>query len=503
MSFSWPPVLLIVLTVGFLQYGDSCVRESYAEKKTREHYQQLLDIDTGYTHDELKENYNKMKLPFSWSVVEPSDVTEVYKRLLCSYVLHCGHYMNLIEPLLTKEGKDALQGLINDKKECVFSFEEEVIDMLNFLYNFGYIDSIDPLWSVSLYSRSLGSQDIKDILNDEDTRIRLLSDHKKVSIQLAKFTGQQCQFGDDNNKYDDKNVNSEYFKSLQELRAIPKISHETINASVVELKQTIKDRFYNLTQCMTIVDCTSYFRFDHLLLTSKIKDSVLRQLLNDFAEITDQLEQESIYRLINDKCSKKLDFKSFGALTNDVAECQGILVNVIRYVIHYTSWKHIHRHTMKFNGLGLLCMLLVSSLNVVSGHECLSLEPVKDFDMKKKIDDMADHEAKSDYKFMFGALEANTNSPSQLTFTDLRIDYSNPANKKPSMVVFNTNYESYAGVYLFSSVFNGHITPEDLKFINVDHADCNYENSNDQKVINEDGVVYISIKWLPFVVPAP
>ncbi|XP_050437246.1 uncharacterized protein LOC126843641 [Adelges cooleyi] len=38
---------------------------------------------------------------------------------------------------------------------------------------------------------------------------------------------------------------------------------------------------------------------------------------------------------------------------------------------------------MKFNGLRLITVLLVSSLNVVSGYECLNFEPQPNFDMDK------------------------------------------------------------------------------------------------------------------------
>ncbi|XP_050443196.1 uncharacterized protein LOC126847148 isoform X1 [Adelges cooleyi] len=216
---------------------------------------------------------------------------------------------------------------------------------------------------------------------------------------------------------------------------------------------------------------------------------------------------------------------------------------------------------MKFNGLRLLSMLLVSSLNVVSGHECLNLKPMEGFEMEKflgpwnvikttlpltrclvfdiytqKIENIVDHAAQSNFDYLFGSLEANTSLSSQLIFTDLEVDYStNPEKKKPSFIVFDTNYESYAGVYICSkkptgfqhyiaimsrslnfdkeiinklmvSIFWGHNSPADLKLKNVDHTDCNYENindnSNDQNVI-EDGIVYISIKWIPHVEPAP
>ncbi|XP_050443198.1 uncharacterized protein LOC126847148 isoform X2 [Adelges cooleyi] len=216
---------------------------------------------------------------------------------------------------------------------------------------------------------------------------------------------------------------------------------------------------------------------------------------------------------------------------------------------------------MKFNGLRLLSVLLVSSLKLVSGHKCLNLKPMEGFEMKnflgqwyvinttlprtqclvydfhtQEIDNMADLAAQSNFDYLFGALEAKSNLSSAMIFTDLNFDYSNNAVKKPSFIVFDTDYETYAVVFvctklstgfqhyiaimsrkvtldketinsLFASIYNGHIIPADLKLKKVNHKDCNYENinenTNDQKVINEDGIVYISIKWIPQNVPAP
>ncbi|XP_050430967.1 bilin-binding protein-like [Adelges cooleyi] len=204
---------------------------------------------------------------------------------------------------------------------------------------------------------------------------------------------------------------------------------------------------------------------------------------------------------------------------------------------------------MKFNGLCLLSVLLVSSLNVVSGHSCLNFEPMDGFEMEKFYGswyaikttlpftrclayDFYPQKVKkikpiTNYQFYYGELEANTSLPSDMTYSDSNQDYSNPEVKKPSFVVFDTNYESYASVFMCVKMPNGSgfkhyvtilsrsmvldkevlnnlivdiFSVAVLKLSNVDHKNCNYgslvEDSNDENIIDDDGKPYVSIKWI-------
>ncbi|XP_050420215.1 uncharacterized protein LOC126842487 [Adelges cooleyi] len=124
-----------------------------------------------------------------------------------------------------------------------------------------------------------------------------------------------------------------------------------------------------------------------------------------------------------------------------------------------------------------------------------------------------------------------------MTYFNLFLDYSTNPEEKTSFVVFDTNYESYAGVYVCSKtptgfthyiaivsrssvdfdkeninkllvhLHDGHISPADFRLNHVDHRDCNYdnvnENSNDENVINKDGKVYVTIKWIHHAIPLP
>ncbi|XP_050442279.1 uncharacterized protein LOC126846631 [Adelges cooleyi] len=206
---------------------------------------------------------------------------------------------------------------------------------------------------------------------------------------------------------------------------------------------------------------------------------------------------------------------------------------------------------MKFNGLCLLSVLLVTSLNIVSGHKCPEFEPKVGFEMEKfqglwyairtnlpftrcLAYDFYPRKVKAfkpitNYQKYYGALEANANSPSEMTFTDSTQDYSNPEVKKPYFVVIDTDYEHYASVFICIKRpdGNGYIhnvsilsrsVSMDSKLLNeltvniatagirkltlVNHEDCNHsslvENSDDQNPIDDDDDrrPYVSIKWI-------
>ncbi|XP_050443199.1 uncharacterized protein LOC126847148 isoform X3 [Adelges cooleyi] len=154
----------------------------------------------------------------------------------------------------------------------------------------------------------------------------------------------------------------------------------------------------------------------------------------------------------------------------------------------------------------------------------------------QKLENVQDYKAKSKYECIMGELEANPRLPSQMTYTDLNIDYSKVDAMKPAFVVFATDYDSYAGVYFCSkeprgfrhyvsilsrsedideeilnelmvSIVEGHSLPDDLKLKPVDHKDCVYENievnSNDQNAINDDGKTFLIIKFLVDDEPTP
>lgn len=110
MSNFRPLLLLIILTAGFWKYGDSCVRQKYANDKTEDHYEKLLEINTGYSHEQLSKSFAERESSSRWSVVTAID--DVYGKLLCSYLFNCSHYTNLIKPLLTAKGRNALNRLI-------------------------------------------------------------------------------------------------------------------------------------------------------------------------------------------------------------------------------------------------------------------------------------------------------------------------------------------------------------------------------------------------------
>ncbi|XP_050440825.1 apolipoprotein D-like [Adelges cooleyi] len=217
---------------------------------------------------------------------------------------------------------------------------------------------------------------------------------------------------------------------------------------------------------------------------------------------------------------------------------------------------------MKFNGLRILSMLLVSSLNVVSGHQCLNLDPMEDFEMEKflgkwyvvkttfpenrclvydfytqKIENMIEYAEKSNYSFYFGVLKAKSSKlPSEMTYTDLLTDYSNDHVEDPSFIVLYTDYVSFALVYMCIHLTNDNafvhyitimsrsvmldneiindlivnifsVARAPLNLNHVDHKNCNYgtlvEDGDDQNVIDDDDDrrPYVSIEWM--IEPTP
>ncbi|XP_050441477.1 uncharacterized protein LOC126846243 [Adelges cooleyi] len=217
---------------------------------------------------------------------------------------------------------------------------------------------------------------------------------------------------------------------------------------------------------------------------------------------------------------------------------------------------------MKINVLCLLSALLVSSINVVSGHQCLVLQPMEGFEMKYFFASwyalkttmpftrcvVYDVFRKNttilmnniNYQNYIGFLEANPKLPSQMTFAEPTKDYSNPEFTKSSFVVLNTDYVTYATVFmcikkqygtgfkhfvsilsrtdaldseLLNSLVLNIISLNIGKLNHVDQKDCNYwtlvEDGYDTNVFDneEDGPPYVSIKWLeepaPQLAPQP
>ncbi|XP_050441478.1 uncharacterized protein LOC126846244 [Adelges cooleyi] len=212
---------------------------------------------------------------------------------------------------------------------------------------------------------------------------------------------------------------------------------------------------------------------------------------------------------------------------------------------------------MKINVLCLLSALLVSSINVVSGHQCLDLKPMKGFEMENFYgswyvlkttmpytrcvaydvyrQNVKRFKSITNYGYFYGLLETNSDLPSKMLFADPKDDYSNPEFTKSPFIVLNTDYVTYATVFMcikkqdgpgfkhFVSILSRTEKFLDTELLNslvlniiqlnigklnhVDQKDCNYsslvEDGYDMNVFHNEThrKPYVSIKWM--FVPEP
>ncbi|XP_050436688.1 uncharacterized protein LOC126843306 [Adelges cooleyi] len=228
---------------------------------------------------------------------------------------------------------------------------------------------------------------------------------------------------------------------------------------------------------------------------------------------------------------------------------------------------------MNVNGLLMLSVLLVSSLNVVKGHKCLNFTPMPDFDVQRflgtwyairttttpvrclvydiantrkldntqRLDNINCTDCKNCQNYVectkcptnsTGLLDRSGTAKNVNVFGELKPDPSVPSklivfmppyvDEKMFMVVFTTDYESYAGIYTCEKYDGGsdhvvsilsrtvHLEATHIEHVNsfirsarlldnlfiIDHLNCNHPmNSIDQNVIDVDKKIYVSVKF--------
>ncbi|XP_050439538.1 uncharacterized protein LOC126845009 [Adelges cooleyi] len=140
----------------------------------------------------------------------------------------------------------------------------------------------------------------------------------------------------------------------------------------------------------------------------------------------------------------------------------------------------------------------------------------------------------TNYQYFYGKLEFNKPLLSDMTYLDCNLDYSDPDLNRPSFVVVETDYVSYAIVFMCLKMVTGNfnhyvsilsrtvdLDPEllnylmkkiwevsrSLKLKHVNHTDCNYQSlvaeSNDENVIDDDinRQPYVTVRWVEQPIP--